>query len=283
MPSRWNHTGTPGRPYSGGPVTGRSNHHRVGIDSFQSLPAIHARRREPGRVQHRRPATMESVTCQARVAPRTMLGHPLQMAVPGQATDAPVHRTRAEPELAVLHGPAVPGRPSLTYAYSVIRRHADPEIGSRSAMSAGPGPGDRIDMIAQGDAGAVGVFRLDAGQRERMCTVPGLLKWPLTGLHHLIKRGMGRPAQIRCCLPESLAADRGGGETPPVDSPGGPLECVQAGGRPGLRVLRGCREPVRTRIAGLLTSCHQRANGGCAASCSLSSSGSSTRPMRAAR
>src|SRR5262249_17729695 len=30
-------------------------------------------------------------------------------------------------------------------------------------------------------------------------------------------------------------------------------------------------------------SCHQRANGGCAASCSLSSSGSSTRPMRAAR
>jgi hypothetical protein len=46
----------------------------------------------------------------------------------------------------------------LLRAESAIRRHADPEIGSRSATSAGPGPGDRIDMIAQGDAGAVGVF-----------------------------------------------------------------------------------------------------------------------------
>ena len=32
---------------------------------------------------------------------------------------------------------------------------------------------------------------------------------PLTGPHHLIQRGMERPVQVRCCLPESLAADRG--------------------------------------------------------------------------
>ena len=32
---------------------------------------------------------------------------------------------------------------------------------------------------------------------------------PLTGPHHLIQRGIERPVQVRCCLPESLAADRG--------------------------------------------------------------------------
>jgi hypothetical protein len=31
----------------------------------------------------------------------------------------------------------------------------------------------------------------------------------LTGPHHLVQRGMERPAQVRCCLPESLTADRG--------------------------------------------------------------------------
>jgi len=34
-------------------------------------------------------------------------------------------------------------------------------------------------------------------------------RWPLTGPHHLVQRGMERPAQVRCCLPESLTADRG--------------------------------------------------------------------------
>jgi hypothetical protein len=40
---------------------------------------------------------------------------------------------------------------------------------------------------------------------------------------------------------------------------------------------------VRTQIIDVLPGCHHWANGGCAASCSLSSSGSSTRPVRAAR
>ena len=47
------------------------------------------------------------------------------------------------------------------------------------------------------------------------CPASGLCRYgpcargSLTGPHHLIQRGMERPAQVRCCLLESLAADRG--------------------------------------------------------------------------
>jgi hypothetical protein len=35
---------------------------------------------------------------------------------------------------------------------------------------------NRLDMVTQGDRGAVGVLRLHAGQRERVRAVPGLFK-----------------------------------------------------------------------------------------------------------
>ena len=48
---------------------------------------------------------------------------------------------------------------------------------------------DRVDVVAQGDLGAVGVLRLHAGQRERVRAVPGLLE----GGHDLVPRRAVEP------------------------------------------------------------------------------------------
>jgi hypothetical protein len=49
------------------------------------------------------------------------------------------------------------------------------------------------------------------------------------------------------------------------------------------QVAGNCPDNARLRLVAAPMSCHKRANGGCAACCSLSSSGSSTRPVPAAR
>ena len=51
--------------------------------------------------------------------------------------------------------------------------------------------------------------RSGARSTSGLCRYGPCVRWPLTGPHHLIPRGMEQPAQVRCCLLESLAADRG--------------------------------------------------------------------------